>query len=187
MRTLVLASLLVLTPALAAADTLEFDLPGVVGAYDETTMSRLDTLTYTGTEVLMISGVSVAYTGAAATGWAECPDSWGVPQPTLWGLSVDAYVRRSGAAAYWACWSSIDQSGPFAVTAPGNIAGFNKLNPGDQIVVTQYFPPWALVALCTPLLPSPSGVIESATLRIQTDPPLAVEKSTWGRIKALYR
>lgn len=61
------------------------------------------------------------------------------------------------------------------------------LNPGDELVVEQSFAGWGFVDVCTGLLPPPSGDIAAATLRLETEPALAVEESTWGRIKALYR
>lgn len=46
MRRLFAIAALLLSPLAASAETLEFDLSGVVGHYDGSTTTRLDTLTY---------------------------------------------------------------------------------------------------------------------------------------------
>lgn len=188
MRRIVILAALLLCPRGVSAGILEFDLPDVLGHYDVNLTSRLDTLTYAGSEIVAVAGISVVLDGGAVTGLIECPDSWSMPDTLAWGMSVGTYVRRSGSASDWYGWANIDQDGDFAAF-PLELghAGFDRLYPGDRIVVEQLYFWQGFVDLCVPLTPYPTGDITAATLRIVTEPALAVEQSTWGRIKALYR
>ena len=54
-------------PAGTPAETLEFDLPRILGHYDQG-FARLDTLTYVGPDAVTISDMTITYDGSSLTG-----------------------------------------------------------------------------------------------------------------------
>ncbi|HEU4366557.1 MAG TPA: hypothetical protein VFT13_13960 [Candidatus Krumholzibacteria bacterium] len=120
-------------------------------------------------------------------GRVECPDAWAGYDTLTWGLSIATNVYRADTPAYWSGWNMVEQDGAFDLTQTFQQTGFVAWNPGEEIVVEQFFAGWGFVDVCGGLQPPPSGDITAATLQLETEPALAVEQSTWGRIKSLYR
>ena len=55
-----------------------------------------------------------------------------------------------------------------------------------QAEISLFGAPAGLVDLCWPLTAYPTGTVEEAVLFVDAEFPVAVEPTSWGRIKALY-
>jgi hypothetical protein len=104
-------------------------------------------------------------------------------------MDLGAYMTANGPASFWIASDHTQgqTTGPFSWTAlfhntpPTATWSFLMDGIGDVTLVGADPGTWCNV------LASPSTVITEAVFIIDAEFPVAVEPSTWGKVKALYR
>jgi hypothetical protein len=143
----------------------------------------------------IVYGVSIRITGSVTVGeYYCCCDFFGEeegPYPCpiyLWAMLQDTVNGHP--------WSAANEvpdppvSGDFDVTVPfrgiyGWPVSWDFLRGGYGTVQLEGAPPGFIVE-CSPTIEA-DATLTSATLIVNADFPIAVEKSNWGRIKSLYQ
>jgi hypothetical protein len=181
---------MVLIATAAHATIIEIPLPGPLGAYplDESHATRIVTVVLPQVPTA-IHGVFFRIAGTTEVGAITC--EWGGPYG--WPIDVEASMD-AGNAHYWFASDHTNMpevSGPFGWTAafrpiPTSGTTWDFLMDGVANV-SLYGAPAGLVGLCFENPSSPTAIVTEAVLVIDAEFPIAVQPSTWGRIKALYR
>jgi len=186
-RSLVCAFLLSVLAVPVRADVVEVPLSGLLGPYpiseNETGRTVVFHLPDPPSEIY---GVSFRLSGIHNMGSITC--EWGGPYD--WPMVFEA-TMNDGQGAYWFAEDFTMPAGEFSWTLPfthiaGNSPTWDFLLDGSGEIMLYGYPA-GLVGLCFEDPVEPSGVITEAVLLVDGEFPIAVETSTWGRIKALYR
>lgn len=178
-----------LTGASAGATTIEIPLPGLLGVYplDESNVTR--TTTFVLPEIpAAINGVSFRIAGTTEVGELLCEG--GVT--SAWPMDFQAYMEDPAISRLWSAWSPMPEvSGPFGWTTafttspPNTTTDWAFLLDGEH-EITLWGAPAPLGGFCS-VISSPTAIVTEAVLIIDTESPVPVESSTWGRVKALFR
>jgi hypothetical protein len=177
---------LCLVATAAAADVVEIPLPALLGEYPPGPGIVSRSVAFVLPRIpTVIHGVSFRVTGTSIPGVADCH---GVGTADLWPMEFVAEMKYSP-DDYWQALEEPSYSfGIFTRTAEFEPAlettTWEFLLDGEG-EATLFGAP-AVLAGCDPLVFPTSNIIE-AVLIVDAEFTLAVESSTWGRIKALYR
>jgi hypothetical protein len=178
---------LILIATAAAAEVVEIPLPALLGDYPFSAGSVSRTVAFQLPRIpTVIHGVSFRIVGTSNIGVADCH---GVGTADLWPMEFVAEMKYSP-DDYWQAREEPSYSfGIFTRTAEFEPAlettTWEFLLDGEG-EVTLVGAPLAALEQCDPLV-FPTGNIIEAVLIVDAEFTLAVEPSTWGRIKALYR
>lgn len=169
----------------SAAATIEVPLPELVGTYGGP-VGVTDTITVdAGMTFPPIVSVSVRVRGEGVPGTITCLDGSTGP----WPMEFDFLVPDPDNAAYWLTGViAPNEAGSFELvdafrTFLGD-ATWDLFGDGTMTIIVTIAPP-ALIGVCSGVTP-PTATITDAALLVNTAP-VAVQPSTWGRVKALYR
>ena len=172
----------------AGAAVVEIPLPGLLGTYPVSETSQTRTVSFLlPAPPLSIQGAWFRIAGTTEVGTILCDgivDAW----PTFaW-----AYMYDGTPALVWGTDETLPWSaGPFAWTAafrafPPSGPTWSFLLDGAADISLSGGPA-GFVDICTPTSPAPTITVTEAVLIVDGDFPIAVQTSTWGAIKALYR
>jgi hypothetical protein len=179
---------LVCCVSVAAAETIQFDMPGLTGGSADTV--AVDSLVYHGPPAV-VNSVSFRVTGYVSDlgeiccgGPAYCPgDTY--PWFLAWWGTIDKF---SDAYGKWAAATTdyLDQAIAFDQTDVAESQdGFPSLSEGDVFDVQLYFGQGGWVGECDLIRP-PAGTLVTVTIFVDVSYALPAESATWGRIKALF-
>jgi hypothetical protein len=172
---------LCLTVVSVHALTVEIPLPGLLGTYPAPSGNYGRSAAFAlPAAPSVIHGTSLRLTGTVAQGILDCDGT-----QVSWHAEVAAYLFDV-AYAGWSAWAYPVGDGPFLSTAPfstssGATWAFLMDGSGQIEMYAGGRGTWC------------SGVVETtvtiteAVLIVDAEFPVAVEPSTWGKIKALYR
>lgn len=187
--TIGMVALLCLVASLVHAEIVEISLPGLLGNYPLSESNGTRTTTFQLPQMpSVIHGASFRIAGTAVLGSADC-DEYG--ENADWPMEFFAYMTDATLKLWLASPAPppITPDGSFAWTAPFhtfNAATWAFLLDGEGEISLRGAPT-ALIGGCHEPWVVPSGTVTEAVLIIDAEFPVAVESSTWGRIKALYR
>jgi hypothetical protein len=168
-----------------SAEVFEFELPDLAGMTAGTNVTTA--FVYDGPDGNVNSIMARVIGDVHYIGRVECFTE--PPDTSDWPLDFGTALRKPGETGYWTGWPDfLDQVGPFDRTYGHNTysGGFTTVSNGDTIQVDAHFLPAALVGICHPITPPPTGTVSRALILLDVSAPVPVEESTWGRIKALY-
>jgi hypothetical protein len=177
-----------LSAAVAQATVIEVPLPGLLGDYPLSLSNGTRTVTVVLPQApSAIHGASFRVSGTTMVGQADCEESGGLlPFP----MSVEAYMYADTPANVWyASDHSVGTvSGAFSWTAqfrptPPTTTTWSFFMDGVADISLDGSDPFTW---CNVLV-HPTSHITEAVLILDADFPVAVQPSTWGRIKSLYR
>jgi len=178
---------LCLVATTAAAEVLEIPLPALLGSYPIGPGNTSRTVAFQLPRIpTVIHGVSFRVVGTSNIGVADCHQAG---TADLWPMEFVAEMKYSP-DDYWQALEEPSYSpGVFTRTAefePAMETTTWEFMLDGEADVTLFGAPLAVLGLCDPIL-FPTGNITEAVLIVDAEFTLAVEASTWGRIKALYR
>jgi hypothetical protein len=183
MKSIAVAASLLLLAAQSHAAVIEIPLPALLGSYQNTARSATIVLP---AQPSVIYGASLRVSGSTVLGQLDCfGEPPGIqPQPMdLWGEMHD------GSGRYWfvSDHSAMQAGGAFTWTQPFEKTPASTtwafLMDGVGDITLNGFDPYTWCNVRS----SVSGGITEAVFIIDAEFPVAVEQSTWGKIKALYR
>jgi hypothetical protein len=181
-----LVVLLVLCAPPALAVVIEIPLPDLNGTYgaDRTVPLQLPVAPS------VIHGASFRVTGTTQVGTLICYniETGNYDVPAVWASEAFIYVHDGGYLPSWYMDKTMVVSGPFShqdTARPLLGATWDFLLDGVGVVTfhgggTGY-------TSCAATSATPTVTVTEAVLIIDAEFPIAIESSTWGRIKALYR
>jgi len=172
-------------PQVADATVIEISLPGLLGGYQNTSHTVSVVLP---APPLVIHGASFRCAGTRVNGLMYCagePPEGQYPAPislyaqlaaddfaSVWYAEDPNYLSGSGEFTWTTAFRPVPPSATWAFFMDGmtNLTFFG-VDPGT----------WCMIAS------SPSAIITEAVFIVDAEFPVAVERSTWGKVKALYR
>lgn len=185
------------TPAVAAEDTLVYELSAVAGDYPliqstgEPRFYRQQIIVYHG-PLAHIEAMRVIVEGEAETGLMVCELLPTEIDTVVTGMDVSTSIRRMMLFEYWLGGDVVYENGVFSTDHPLHPLanhGIEYLRDSEYYVVTQSFGPTGSLPECRDIAPLPwlEGRIERAVLYVDVTYPVGTAPTTWGRIKALYQ
>jgi len=171
---------------LARAEVIEVLLPGLAGAYSgDSTTTRSAQIQLPRIPDL-IHSVSIRVEGVSMVGVAHCQQSGSA---NIWPMEFVAEMTDSPDELWLAFPPPHYSSGEFESTGcfepTTEETTWDFLMDGEGEIALSGGPLRELL-LCDPILWPEGGSVTEAWLIVDADFPLAVEATTWGRIKALY-
>jgi len=171
----------------AHATVIEIPLPGLLGNYPVGPGNATRTVTFQLPQIPdSIHGASFRIVGTTTIGLADCGE---VGMLDKWPMEFIAQMTDAP-DQYWLAWEAPSFTpGTFTSTAEfepiPETTTWGFLMDGEADI-NLFGAPSSALGLCNEVL-LPTGSITEAVLIIDAAFPFAVEPSTWGRIKALYR
>lgn len=171
----------------ASAEVVEISLPALLGHYPVSPGNTSRTVAFQLPRIpTVIHGVSFRVVGTSNIGVANCH---GIGTADLWPMEFVAEMKYSSDDYWRALEDPSYASGSFTRTS--EFEGTTEATTWEFLMdgageVTLFGSPLSTLELCDPIL-VPTGNITEAVLIVDAEFTLAVEPSTWGRIKALYR
>jgi hypothetical protein len=182
-----LLSALCLAVPPARGEVIEVLLPGLAGAYSgNSTTTRSATIQLPRIPDL-IHSVSIRVEGVADVGVAHCQQSG---TANVWPMEFIGEMTDSPDGFWLAFPPPRYSSGPFE--SAGEFEPMTETTTWAFLMdgegeITLSGGPASELLLCDPIVWPDGGNVTEAWLIVDAEFPLAVEASTWGRVKALYR
>ena len=190
---LIFAAMVIAAADPAAAEIIEIPLPTLQGWYgiDEACICYGEAFFQLERMPIVISSVAIRLSGTATVGQYTCDFGIG-PQSYPFRFYFSASMRDTVSGYLWGAYGdSPEESGAFEFVAPFKqvlsrwpvswdflMAGYSRVNLTAM--------PEGIIVDCG-VLDWPSATIEAATLIVEGEFKIAVDQSTWGSIKALFR
>ena len=178
-----LAVLIVWFAAPAHAIVIEVPIPALNGTYGD---SRTVPLVLPAAPTV-IHGASFRVTGTTQVGSLTCMDTY-PGRSLVWPAEVIIRAYDGSPLKSWYLDEAVSTSGPFSlqnVASPSYFATDWDFLLDGVGTVTFFGGGTPYIAMCPPSSPSPTVTVTEAVFIIDAD--FAIEPTTWGRIKALYR
>ena len=179
--------LLLVSAAPALAVVIEIPLPALNGSYGA---ERTVPLVLPAAPSV-IYGASFRVTGTAQVGSLICynTQTGNYDLPAVWPAEVFIYAHDGSHSKSWYLDELVGTTGPIAlekVARPLSGANWNFLLDGVG-AVTFHGGGAGYITICSSTSAPPTVTVTEAVLILDAEFPVAIESSTWGRIKALYR
>lgn len=172
---------------LARAEVIEVLLPGLAGAYPGDSTTTRSAIIQLPRIPDVIHSVSIRVEGVSIVGVAHCQQSGSA---NVWPMEFVGEMTGSPDRSWLAFPPPRYLSGQFESTGDfeplTEESTWDFLMDGEGEIVLSGGPLRELL-LCDPILWPQGASVTEAWLIVDADFPLAVEATTWGRVKALYR